>query len=462
MDHGDVLSGVAFKAVLRAALVFLVVLAAMAVVSVGLIDRMLTDELKLWIEGMERSVTQIAEEQGETAVPPYVDATSRGPSGATMAYAVFDRTGTRLTGNVDVRPVPGTWVEVTVGPEAAPDLPAPRRYLIRAVEIEGLTVVIGRSMGAVSAARMTAIWGFALTGFVVVVVMLAIGYLLSRKSQRKLEHIEAVLDSVSHGQTSARIASSEGDDQIERIAARINTHLDQLDTLFQQTRRTAASVAHDLRRPLARATLGMERALAQVEAGEDARERIEHSLADLTHLTSVIEAILRIARIESGNIGEMAPFDLRDLLDEIAETFQPVAEDAAQRLDYARADQPLIVKGDPEMLAQLVVNLVQNAITHAGAGARITLGAGPAPGPETGRGGVCLTVADTGPGIPETVRNDVFEPFFRIDTARTIEGSGLGLALVKAIADRHGASVRLEDGAPGLRVRVTFPKLANS
>jgi signal transduction histidine kinase len=326
--------------------------------------------------------------------------------------------------------------------------------LLRSVPLGDRTLVVGRSTEFIAAAKQSAVRGFALTGFVVVLAMLGIGYVLSRRSQESLEHMESVLDRVSRGETSARIRTDHGNDQIDRIAARINDHLDHLDALFRQTQRTAASVAHDLRRPLSRTVLGMERALAQVEAGGDARGDIERSLADLAQLRSVIASILRIARIESGEIGDLQLFDLRDILDEVAETFRPVAEDAAQHLDYARADMSLMVRGDAQMLAQLLVNLVQNAITHAGDGATIRLDAA-----DTGAT-IDLSVADTGPGLSPDLRDKVIEPFFRADTARTLDGSGLGLALVKAIADRHNAALRFEDAEPGLRVTLSLPKSA--
>ncbi len=104
------------------------------------------------------------------------------------------------------------------------------------------------------------------------------------------------------------------------------------------------------------------------------------------------------------------------------------------------------------MIGQLIANLVENAITHCPAGAVITLAV---------RGAadqVRIIVSDTGPGIPEADREHVFDAFYRSDAARTSEGNGLGLAMVRSIADRHGAAISLEDNAPGLRVSVTFAR----
>jgi signal transduction histidine kinase len=455
MHRGDVLSGAAFSAVLRSSLVFLLVLAAMATFSIRLIDRAMTEEIRLRILEMEQGLRDIAEQDGLAGFPDLVRAVSRGAGGETFAYAVFAADGTRLSGNIDLRPDPGAWLEVSGTLDTSPrddDSTEPDRYLLHAVRIGELTLVTGRNTAIMASARVAAIRGFALTGFVVVLAMLAIGFALSRRSQTKLERIESTLNRVSMGDVGARTGLGQGIDQIDRISQRVDAHLERLDRLMQGTRRTAASVAHDLRRPLARATLGLERALARAEAGNDPRGEIEEAQADLARLTSIVATILKIARIEGDASGEMQDVDLRAILDEIAETYQPVAEDAGQSLVYERSESPLLLRGEPEMLAQLAVNLVQNALTHAGRGARITLGA--APGPD----GLVLSLADDGPGIPEPLRKKVFEPFFRTDTARTVEGSGLGLPLVKAIAERHGARVRLDDAAPGLRVSVSFPQ----
>jgi signal transduction histidine kinase len=465
MDRGDILSGAAFKAVLHAALVFLAVLLAMAVFSIAAIDRLMTEQVRLRVEEMAQSVSGLTDEETGEGLVDRVQAVTRSAAGRTLAYAVFDAEGTRIAGNSDIRPQHGEWIERPVTLELAPHVSSEQgeeTYLLHAIPVNDMTLVVGRSTAYIQLARREAIRGFALTGFVVVLAMLAIGYVLSRRSLGSLVKMSSALDRVSQGEVGARVPLSGRNDQIDRIARQVNAHLDQLDALFGQTRRTATAVAHDLRRPLARATLGLERALAQTEAGEDARDEIEQSLAELANLQSVIASILRIARIESGDVGAMQRFDLREVLDEVAETFAPVAEDAAQTLVYARAETPLMVNGDAEMLAQLVVNLVQNAITHAGDGARVTLAA--TPGPE----GLELNVSDTGPGIPEVLRARVLEPFYRMDDARSVDGNGMGMALVKAIAERHGATLTLEDASsdarsgdsrPGLRVRVVFPSL---
>ena len=137
----------------------------------------------------------------------------------------------------------------------------------------------------------------------------------------------------------------------------------------------------------------------------------------------------------------------------IAEDFAPAAEDRGQSL--TTHPQPgLEVAGDKALLTQMVVNLLENALRHSPPGAQISLTA--AGGPS----GVSVTVADNGPGIPATERENVLRPFYRLETSRTTEGNGLGFGLVAAIVKQHGGTLTLEDNAPGLRVTVLFPVLA--
>jgi signal transduction histidine kinase len=293
--------------------------------------------------------------------------------------------------------------------------------------------------------------GFAIAGFLVVIAMIGIGYVMSRRSQEKLEVIEQVLERVADGDASARIGIAHPSDQIDRISQKIDAQLAKLDAVMQGTRRASASVAHDLRKPLARVSMILERGLARAEAGEDVRAEFEDGLAGLEKLNAIVATILRIARIEGHDIGDFQLFDLRAVLDEVAETYEAVAEDAGMKLLYERPADKVELVGDANMIAQLVINLLQNAITHAGDGAKIFLGA------ERRNQAVLLTVSDTGQGIPEDLRERVFEPMYRADAARTKDGNGLGLALVKAIADRHSADIVLSDAKPGLRVVTAFP-----
>lgn len=293
---------------------------------------------------------------------------------------------------------------------------------------------------------------FLLLGVVVSGAFLSIGYFASRQTLQKLERMAATLERVSQGDNQARLEVRGDADQIDRIAHVMNRHLDRLSDLIVTTRASAAAIAHDLQTPMSRAFLSLDRALRDLDHNADPRPAIEDIAAELARLRSIFDAILRISRLETDEgRARFGPVALAGLLEEMAETFAPLAEERGQHLTLEPVAADLRVEADEPMLAQLVANLVQNAIGHCPAGTCITLSAAQV-GPE-----VVLTVRDTGPGIPAAERERVFEMFYRIDPNRTGGGNGLGMALVKAIAQRLGASVRLLDASPGLRVEVVFP-----
>jgi signal transduction histidine kinase len=159
---------------------------------------------------------------------------------------------------------------------------------------------------------------------------------------------------------------------------------------------------------------------------------------------------LRISQIEAGaRRAAFSDVDLGQIVSSVSEAYAPVAEDRSQRLE-AVIDHSLPIRGDRDLLTQMVANLIENAIRHCPAGVGITVEL------RQEGGTSMLRVADTGPGIPASEREKVFRRFYRLESSRTTPGSGLGLALVKAIADLHAASVELSDNEPGLRVTVRF------
>jgi signal transduction histidine kinase len=208
-------------------------------------------------------------------------------------------------------------------------------------------------------------------------------------------------------------------------------------------RQVSNDIAHDLRTPLGRLRQRLEEARDHATTTAEYAAAADASIAEADTLLETFSALLRIAQIEAGaQKSAFADVDLSEVARQVGEAYVPSAEDSQHRLDLSIAPG-VVLQGDRQLLAQMLSNLVENALTHTPADSTVslTLGSGPR-----------IVVADNGPGIPAEERERVFDRFYRLDRSRTTAGSGLGLALVKAIASLHGLSIKLEDRAPGLAV----------
>lgn len=285
--------------------------------------------------------------------------------------------------------------------------------------------------------------------FVLVVVILALVvaaacYPLARRVTRRLERLERAVDELGAGDLTARVPV-QGKDEVARLARRFNAAADRIQTLVEAQRRVVASASHELRSPLAR----LQMALVLVEDADPAdpeRQRILADAAiDIEELDALVGDLLLASRLEATGLAvSLAPVDLLAV----------VAEEAA-RFDHAEVyGEPVSVDGDSRMLHRVVRNLLENARRYGGGGPiEVTTSAA--------GDRVRLVVADRGPGVPESDRDRIFEPFYRPSTHRegADGGVGLGLALVRDIARAHGGDVRYEPReGQGSRFIVELPQ----
>jgi len=278
------------------------------------------------------------------------------------------------------------------------------------------------------------------TALVVLAAALAIGIGAGLLAQRRMARITGTLDRMAGGDLQARTGITGGSDDLADLARQMDVTAAELDRLVTQTRHLSASIAHDLRTPLARLRARLE----MLPEGEARGAALEEA----ARLSGIFDTIMRVARIEAGQGTEgFAPVDLGALVADLAETFGPVIEDAGKRL-VVEVKAPATVQGDHQMLVQAMANLVQNALVHGGD--QVTLFAH----------GQALGVSDNGAGVDPDQYAEVLKPMVRGDAARSTEGSGLGLALVRAVALRHGAELSLDAADPsGLRVVLKFTQV---
>ena len=311
----------------------------------------------------------------------------------------------------------------------------------------GRKLLVGDDEERIEALDGALLRGFGLAFLGVVVLGVAGGYALSGDVHRRMAAISGTAEAIIDGDLARRVPLRGSDDDLDRLARTFNRMLDRIAALMESLKQVSSDIAHDMRTPLTRLRQKLE---AGVGAPEGRSEALEGALADLDAILETFAALLRIAQIEGG--ARRAGFrscDLSAIGRTVVDAFAPSAEEISQTLRFA-GEGPQEIDGDAELLTQMLVNLVENALRHTGAGAIIEV--------RVVRDGAAavLTVADDGPGVPEHERERLFDRFYRLERSRSTAGSGLGLALVAAVAKLHGAEVHLSDARPGLAASVTF------
>jgi signal transduction histidine kinase len=315
---------------------------------------------------------------------------------------------------------------------------------------DGGFLVIGYDSHFIIEVQETIIMAFGWSaGFMLVIAFFG-GLFFSVRLMRRIEQFNTVLNAIGQGQIGTRVALRGRDDELDVLAGGINAMLDRIQTLLESLRQVTTDIAHDLRTPLSQLRQRLEPATRKAVSVDQYEHTISSAITAIDDILLTFEALLRIAQIEAGlRRSSFTKLDMSSLCDRLVAAYRAVAEDLAQSLT-ANIEAGVHVEGDRDLLTQLGANLIENAIRHSSSGASIELA-------------LCkredvveFTVSDTGPGIPMHERQNVFRRFYRLERSRTMPGSGLGMALVKAVADLHAARIVLEDNHPGLRVRVLF------
>ncbi|MCF6220936.1 MAG: HAMP domain-containing histidine kinase [Robiginitomaculum sp.] len=286
------------------------------------------------------------------------------------------------------------------------------------------------------------------------------GIYMSRRFARRIGAFNKLATDVRAGDLKRRVPRNESGDELDVLAEHLNSMLDHIDTLMTAMRYAGDSIAHDLRSPLTRLHTRLETAGSEVK-DEVAREALYKASDDAGELLRTFEGVLRIARLEAGERREiLVPLDPSLVLEDIAELYEPSCEDAGLKFAL-EIEGKHTIRADRGLLSQAVSNLVENAIKYTPRGGAITLRLR-----KISSGRVEISITDTGQGIRPKDRDRVKERFVRLEASRTAPGSGLGLALVDAVADLHQAEFELSDGPggensdrPGLRAALIFPRI---
>jgi signal transduction histidine kinase len=387
-------------------------------------------------------------------------------------YLLLDADGTRLAGNLPRRP--DALAEDGQGhlfsyPRAS-DSGRVQERLATGLSLSvagGLTLVVARDIEdqrqfAASIGRL-ALWGLGL----LCALGVGAGILISRSMVSRIEQVTETSSQIMAGDLSRRIPLSGAGDELDRLSDGLNAMLARIEELLAALREVSDNIAHDLKTPLNRLRNRAEAALRSSDAATH-REGLAKTIEEADELIKTFNSLLLIARLEAGAAAEsMTRVDLADVIGDIAELYEPVAEEAGLRLAVA-TEPGLCTVANRELVSQAVANLVDNAIKYS-APVGVPTAAGAAPAPSTSpspeinitlmRAGDAteIAVADRGPGIAPEDRERALLRFVRLEKSRSRPGAGLGLSLVAAVARMHGGSARLEDNAPGLRAVLSIP-----
>lgn len=318
-------------------------------------------------------------------------------------------------------------------------LPGGRRLLV------GTDILERRRLA--SRLRVAMFWGVGAT--VLLATLFGVSY--SRRIRRRVGSFAATCESIMAGDLSRRLPVEAAHDEFDELGAAVNRMLERIEQQTDVLRTTFDSAAHDLRGPLYRARVRIEETLQHEGLNDSSRETMEATLAELERVQRTLGTLLQIAQAEGrGRAVPTQEVNLATLARELVELYTPEAGERSVALSYRGVDAATI-RGNRQLLAQALVNLIENAIKYVPSGGSIEVSV------DREHDAVVLVVADNGPGIPAEDRQGILQPFVRLDRDREQVGSGLGLSLVATVMRLHRASIELLDNEPGLLVRCKLP-----
>jgi len=316
---------------------------------------------------------------------------------------------------------------------------------------DGDHLLVGRRLDGLERFGQKITIGLAWAAGLFLVLAAAAGISTSRRSVARIEAINATSREIIETGLQERIPVRGTGDEWDGLAENLNSMLDRIEELVESNRQVSNNVAHDLRTPLSRMRGRLERAYSRELDLSQYHALIGEILAELDEVLRTFSSLLRITQIEMRHrTAGFRNLDLTEIAREVLELFEPAAEENGVTLELSTGDRVEVV-GDRDLLFDAISNLVDNAIKHGGRNGRVIVAV------SQDRGGAVLCVADRGPGIPIDERKHVLRRFYRLERSRNSPGNGLGLSLVAAVANLHGAHLEMEDNSPGLRIELEFP-----
>jgi signal transduction histidine kinase len=394
-------------------------------------------------------LTDVFHREGATGLKSFIDARVGMQLPAERILLLADGSLHRIAGNLQQWPAtvpaqPGMYT-ATLDLSGTPT----ESVVVRTALPGGYNLLVGRDV-ARFAPLARHFWS-GLAGAIVVLSIAGVlgGVLIRRAILARIHSIRQTVLAIVEGDLSHRLPIRSGGDELETLSHTINGMLDQIEQLINGIRDVSNSIAHDLRTPLAELRSRLEELSLTRPTDEETFAEIDGAVADVDRVIRIFNALLRLAEIDTGmRRSGFVQVNANELAAEVVEFYSPAAEVKDVSLSFA-SDGPVLVSGDPTLLAQAVGNLIDNALKYAGVQGSVKVEVR-----YRSDGAVEIGVADDGPGIPDTEKPKVAQRFYRGDASRGTPGVGLGLSLVQAVAKLHGGTLELTDNFPGLRARM--------
>ena len=453
---------------IRLAAIYALVFAAGAAALFGVLYWVLAHSLEARdreaVELRAENLARAYEAGGPLGVRQRLDADTS-PDARSLFVRLMATDGTTLFATV-----PADWVDPQVERRLVPDgwggwrtqeihsvrIPrdAVRDFAVASrILLDGRLIQVARSTDSRAVLLAPLRKAFAGVGAVALCLSLTAGTFLAWRATRPLRQVaETARRILDEDDLSARVPAPGGSGELAVLARQLNTLLDKNATHVRVLRETLDDLAHDMRTPLTRLRGTAELALRDGGNPAEARSALAACIDETDRVLHLLEVLLDVSAAEAGALTLWRErLDLRALATRAADLYREVAEQKNIRIE-PDLPAPAEMEGDPVRLGQALSNLVDNALKYTPEGGRVSIAVAAEPG------AVTVTVDDTGPGVPAAERDAVWRRLYRGDASRSQRGLGLGLTLVRAVAEAHGGSATVGD-APGggARFQLRFP-----
>jgi signal transduction histidine kinase len=394
-------------------------------------------------------LTDVFNREGAVGLKSFIDARVGMQLPAERILLLADASLQRVSGNLPRWPAavperPGLYT-VTVNLSGVPT----KLVVMRSALPAGYNLLVGRDVGKFAPLQQHFWTGLGGALAVLSIAGVLGGVLIRRAILARIDSIRQTVQAIVQGDLSHRLPAPLSGDELDTLAQTINGMLDQIEQLINGIRDVSNSIAHDLRTPLAELRSRLEELSLTRPNTEETFAEVDGAVADVDRVIRIFNALLRLAEIDTGmRRSGFVQVNANELVAEVVEFYSPAAELKGIALSFA-SNGPVLVSGDPTLLAQAVGNLIDNALKYTR-----EHGAVKVEFQHRADGAVEICVADDGPGIPDAEKPKVAQRFYRGDTSRGTPGVGLGLSLVQAVAKLHGGTLELTDNHPGLRARL--------